>query len=140
MSFRLRQGQTGIRARLHDLEAEIMDVVWSCGLKRFVVGDVQRVLERHREIAYTTVMTTLGRLHEKGLLDRCKDGKRYIYSPRMSREEFMQATAREVLDGLEAVSARHALALLAEKVSEAGSGDLDELEQMIRRRRKELGS
>ena len=138
MAFRLRKGQTGIRARLHDLEADIMDVVWSRGLDHFAVGDVLRVLERRRDIAYTTVMTTLGRLHDKGLLDRHKDGKRYVYSPRMTREEFLQDTAREVLDGLEEVSTQHALALLVEKVSAASPDELDELEEMIRRRRKEL--
>lgn len=138
MAFRLRKGQIGIRARLHDLEAEVMDVVWSRGLGDFAVGDVLHVLERRREIAYTTVMTTLARLHEKRLLDRRKDGKRYLYSPRMTREEFLLKTAREVLDGLEEAGPQHAIALLAEKVSEAGADELDELERMIRRRRKEL--
>ncbi|MET0385025.1 MAG: BlaI/MecI/CopY family transcriptional regulator [Polyangiales bacterium] len=139
MTFRLRPGKTGIRARLHDLEAEIMHVVWSRRLTSFAVGDVHRVLEKRREIAYTTVMTTVARLHEKDVLSRRKDGRRYVYSPRLTREEFLQDTAREVLDGLEEAGAQHALALLAEKVSEAGSDTLDELEQMIRRRRKEIG-
>jgi len=140
MTFRLRHGKSGIRARLHDLEADVMDVVWSRNLDRFAVGDVLRVLERRRDIAYTTVMTTLGRLHEKGLLAREKDGKRYVYSPHMTREDFLQDTAREVLDGLGAASAQHALALLGEKVSEASPDELDEIEQMVRRRRKELGT
>lgn len=139
MNFRLRHGQSGIRARLHDREADIMDVVWSRGLERFTVGDVLRVLERRRDVAYTTVMTMLGRLHEKGLLDRHKDGKRYVYSARMTREEFMQDTAREVLEGLEKVSSPHAVALLAERVSSAGSDELEELEAAIRKRREELG-
>jgi predicted transcriptional regulator len=139
MTFRLRKGQTGIRTRLHDLEAEVMDVVWSRNLDRFSVSDVLRVLERRRDIAYTTVMTTLARLHDKGLLARQKDGKRYAYSPRMTREEFLQETAREVLDGLGEMNAPRALALLAQKVSEADHDELDELEQMIRQRRRELG-
>jgi predicted transcriptional regulator len=140
MAFRLRHGKTGIRARLHDLEAEVMDVVWSQNLEHFAVGDVLRVLELRREIAYTTVMTTLGRLHDKGLLRRKKEGKRYVYSPRLTREGFLQETAREVLDGIEGAGGAQALALLVERVSEASSNELDELEQMIRRRRKELKS
>jgi len=84
-------------------------------------------------------MTTLTRLHEKGLLSRSKDGKRYLYSPARTREEFLLETAREVLDGLEEAHPQQAIALLAEKVSEAGTDELDELERMIRRRRKELG-
>ena len=137
--MRLRHGKRGIALRLFDLEAEIMDVVWSRQLDRFAVSDVLAVLERRREIAYTTVMTTLARLHEKGVLDRHRDGKRYLYSPRFSREEFLQSTARDVLRGLSDSAGREALALLVETVSSADQQVLDELERMIRRRRKELG-
>lgn len=114
-----------------------MDVVWTRGLTSFSVNDVLSVLEKQREIAYTTVMTTLGRLHDKGLLSREREGKRYLYAPVRSREQFLENTAREVLDG--AVGERRALAMLVERVSESSSSELDELEAVIRRRRKELG-
>ena len=140
MTFRLRAGKRGVALRLHDLEAEVMDVIWSRHLADFVVSDVLTVLERRRDIAYTTVMTTLTRLHEKGLLVREKDGKRYRYSARVTREEFLQETAREVLERLGEPAARESLALLVETVSTADEGALDELERLIRRRRKELGS
>lgn len=137
MSFRMRAGKTGVELRLHDLEAAVMDVVWSRRLDRFAVADVLAVLETQREIAYTTVMTTITRLHEKGFLLRERDGRRYVYVARCSREEFLEETAREVLDN--AVAAPQALAMLSEKVSEASAGELDMLEAMIRRRRRELG-
>jgi len=137
---RIRQGKKGIAVRLFDLEAEIMDVVWSRHMERFAVSDVLAVLERRRDIAYTTVMTTLARLYEKGVLDRHRDGRRYLYSPRLTREEFLQTTARDVLRGLGDSSAQQALSLLVESVSSADEGTLDELERMIRLRRKELGS
>ena len=138
--MRIRQGKKGIAVRLFDLEAEIMDVVWSRHMERFAVSDVLAVLERRRDIAYTTVMTTLARLYEKGVLDRHRDGRRYLYSPRLTREEFLQTTARDVLRGLGDSSAQQALSLLVESVSSADEGTLDELERMIRLRRKELGS
>jgi len=116
-----------------------MDVVWSRKLDQFAVSDVVSVLERRREIAYTTVMTTLARLHEKGVLERSRDGKRYLYSARFSREEFLQSTARDVLRGLSSdAKGRGAIALLVETVSSADEDVLNELERMIRRRRKEL--
>jgi len=136
VTFRLRSGKKGLLLRLHDLEAAIMDVVWAKGLSDFAVADVLHVLEKRRDIAYTTVMTTLARLHEKGVLSRRRDGKKYLYSPAFTREEFLSATAREVLDG--AVGGEQAMALLAEKVSEASTSDLDELEKLIRQRRKVL--
>jgi predicted transcriptional regulator len=137
MSFRIRAGKKGLELRLHELEAATMDVVWRKGLQDFSVSDVLAVLEKQRDIAYTTVMTTLSRLHEKGLLKRTRDGKRYLYSTKLSREEFLEGTAREVLDG--AIGGRQALAMLAEKVSEASVSDLDDLEALIKLRRRELG-
>lgn len=136
MTFRLRSGKKGLELRLHDLEAAIMDVVWSKQLASFAVADVLAVLEKQREIAYTTVMTTVTRLYEKGILARERDGKRYLYSPKLTREEFLQSTAREVLD--EAVGGHQAMVMLAEKVSEASAGELDDLEALIQKRREEL--
>lgn len=137
MTFRLRAGKKGLELRLHELEATIMDVVWSRKLSSFAVGDVLAVLEKQRDIAYTTVMTTVARLYDKGLLARERDGKRYLYSPKLSREQFLESTAREVLEG--AVGGAQAMAMLVEKVSEASARELDELEALIRRRREELG-
>lgn len=117
-----------------------MDVVWSRGLAQFTVGDVLAVLERERDIAYTTVMTTVARLHDKGLLVRRKDGRRYRYSPRVTREEFLLETARDVLAGLHDGKPRQAIALLAESVSDASTEELDALERLIRKRRRELES
>lgn len=134
----LRTGKRGIELRLHELEAAIMHIVWSRRLSEFAVSEVLAVLEKRREIAYTTVMTTVARLYEKGLLSRVRDGKRYLYSPKLTREEFLEGTAREVLDG--AVGAPTAMAMLAEKVSEASAGELDRLEALIQQRRTELGS
>ncbi|MBX3250185.1 MAG: BlaI/MecI/CopY family transcriptional regulator [Myxococcales bacterium] len=136
MTFRLRSGKKGLELRLHDLEATIMDVVWGKNLTSFAVGDVLAILERQRDIAYTTVMTTVTRLYEKGILERERDGKRYLYSPKLTREEFLLSTAREVLD--EAVGGHQAMAMLAEKVSEASAGELDDLEALIQKRREEL--
>lgn len=138
MTFRLRPGKKGLELRLHDLEAAIMDVVWSRRLSSFAVSDVLSILEKQRDIAYTTVMTTVTRLHDKGLLEREREGKRYLYTPKLTREEFLESTAREVLE--EAVGGHQAIAMLAEKVSEASAGELDELEALIHKRREELGT
>jgi predicted transcriptional regulator len=136
MTFRLRPGKKGLELRLHELEATIMDAVWTRQLGSFAVSDVLAVLEKQRDIAYTTVMTTVVRLHRKGLLHRVREGKRYLYFPKLTREQFLESTAREVLDG--AVGAPRAMAMLAEKVSEASASELDALEALIRRRRREL--
>lgn len=136
MKFRLRSGKQGLELRLHELEATIMNVIWTKGFSTFPVSEVLAVLEKQRSIAYTTVMTTVTRLYDKGLLRRERDGRRYLYSPKLTREQFLESTAREVLEG--AVGGPRAMAMLAEKVSEASARELDKLEALIRQRREEL--
>lgn len=116
-----------------------MDVVWSKGLTSFAVSDVLPILEARRSLAYTTVMTTLARLHDKGVLARVRDGKRYLYTPNFSRSEFLHQVARQVLAELgEDASRTGAMALLVETVSTAEIPALDELERLVKLRRKAL--
>lgn len=138
--IRIRPEKEGIRASLFDLEADIMEVVWSKGWETFAVADVHRVLERDRDIAYTTVMTVVTRLHEKELLERERDGRRYVYRPRMTRDEFLREMTREVLESLSDFGREEAAAYLVERVSEAGVEELDRLEVLIKTRRRELKS
>ena len=69
-----------------DLEAVVMDRVWA-GEEPITVRDVFDDLVTTRDIAYTTVMSTMDNLHRKGWLERERVGKAYVYSPTMTREE-----------------------------------------------------
>lgn len=135
---RIRPEYKGIRSVLFDLEAEIMEVVWSQGLEEFAVAPIHEALEQERTIAYTTVMTTVTRLWEKELLSRRRDGRRYLYTARLSREEFVRAMTRDVLESLPSSGRDEAMSLLVERVSEGDEAELDRLEALIRRRREEL--
>jgi predicted transcriptional regulator len=137
--IRFRPDKKGLRAALFDLEADIMEVVWSRRWAEFAVADVQRELERNRDIAYTTVMTTVGRLHEKGLLERDRQGKRYVYRPSMTRDEFTESMARELLGSLSGLGYDQALSLLVDQVAESDADELRKLEALIRKRKKDLG-
>ena len=80
-----------------DLEAVVMDRLW----ERDGATTVREVFEdllRDREIAYTTVMSTMDNLHRKGWLSRERDGKAYLYWPSMTREQYGAALMREALD------------------------------------------
>jgi len=116
-----------------------MEVVWDEAWETFAVSDVHAALERRREVAYTTIMTTVTRLHDKELLSREKIGRKYVYRTRMSRAEFLEAMTREVLKSLPPVSSHTAVALLVERVAESDDDELDRLEQMIRERRQSNG-
>ena len=134
----IRPDRDGIRAGLYDLEADIMEVVWARGPDEFAVSDVHEALLQDREIAYTTVMTTVSRLYDKGLLERHKDGRRYLYRPLQTREAFLRSLSRDVFERLPESGQEEAIAFLVERVEQADLDELDRLEALIARRRAEI--
>ncbi|MDX9720560.1 MAG: BlaI/MecI/CopY family transcriptional regulator [Myxococcota bacterium] len=146
--IRIRPEHDGLRSSLFDLEAEIMEIVWTRRWDEFSVNDVHEALAKQRdavakasssrsqELAYTTVMTTVARLFDKELLVRRKDGRRYLYRPAMSQSDFVQSMTREVLASLPPLSKDAAMALLVERVAEADDDELERLEAVIRERRR----
>jgi predicted transcriptional regulator len=121
--------------RLGPLEARVLDALWSRGCP-CSVRDLQPAFPA---IAYTTLMTTLDRLHRKGLLVREKQGRAFLYAPRDSREQFRAALAGGTLAPILA-DPRGAGALLSFFVDAVGDTDqalLDELERLIREKRGE---
>lgn len=138
MHYLIRPDATGLRAALYDLEADIMEVVWTRRWDVFSVTDVHEVLAAERDIAYTTVMTTVSRLHEKGMLSRERDGKRYLYTPCFTRDAFLRAMTREVLDRLPDVARDEAVSYLVDQLGESDLATLDRLEALISRRKQEL--
>lgn len=135
--IRFRPEQQGLRAALFDLEADIMEAVWSHGWDRFTVAEVQEALSGDRALAYTTVMTTVGRLFEKGLLSREREGRRYIYRAALSREAFSEEMARRLLDSLPELGQQEAMALLVDQVAQSDGAELDRLEALIQRKKRE---
>jgi predicted transcriptional regulator len=98
LRFRFSPAKDGLVKVLGPLETEIMQVIWHD--KCSTVKKVHRALSQNREIAYTTVMTTMSRLADKGVLNRQRDGLAYIYDPALSEEDFVTMVVQQVLDGL----------------------------------------
>lgn len=80
-----------------ELEAVVIDRLWA-RTGPTTVRDVFEELLDQREIAYTTVMSTMDNLHRKGWLDRKRQGKAFLYWPVLSREEYSARLMREALD------------------------------------------
>lgn len=133
--MRLRPEKQGTQVALFDLEADIMDVVWSHEWPQFAVRDVLEVLQEERDIAYTTVMTTVKRLYDKGLLERRKDGRRFLYEPLMGRDEFHARMAVQVMRSLPEAGRDAAMSALIDEMSDAET--LDRLEQLIAAKRQQ---
>jgi len=117
---------------LGPLEVAVLDIVWDRG-ESAVRDVVERLL---RPLAYTTVMTTLDRLYKKGLLTRRKSERAFLYTARLTREQWERKRAGEFVAGL--LTARESL--ISCLVDAVGHDDrlLDELERKIRERRREL--
>lgn len=81
---------------LSRLELQCMRVIWM--QKATTVLEVQRSLEPRRPLAYTTVLTILGRLAQKGAVQRVKKGKTYIYKPALSLIESRDMALRELIE------------------------------------------
>jgi len=83
---------------LGPLETDVMEVVWR--LEDTTVRAVHAELAADRDIAYTTVMTTMTRLASKGLLERDTSGLAHRYRPVVTREEYARSTVTSVVDWL----------------------------------------
>ncbi|MEV5325364.1 BlaI/MecI/CopY family transcriptional regulator [Nonomuraea fastidiosa] len=81
---------------LGELEATIMDRMWSYR-RPASVRDVLEDLRKEREIAYTTVMTVMDKLHTKGLLRREPVGRAYMYEPVSTKEAYTAELMRHAL-------------------------------------------
>jgi predicted transcriptional regulator len=130
-----RGGNQSQPSALGTLEFELMQILWSQGESS--VRDV--VPKLSRPLAYTTVMTTLDRLFKKGLLDRHKSDRAFVYSPHFSHQEWERAgdLVAGFLSGPNP-SRELLLSCLLDAVGEHDASLLDDLEKKIRNRRKEL--
>jgi predicted transcriptional regulator len=92
-------GGVTVRVRgFGELEAVVMDRIWNRD-GTTTVREIFDELTAEREIAYTTVMSTMDNLHTKGWLARERDGKAYRYWPALTREQHSAQLMREALDG-----------------------------------------
>ncbi|HZJ02654.1 MAG TPA: BlaI/MecI/CopY family transcriptional regulator [Thermoleophilia bacterium] len=137
-TINLNTGNQGLRQVLGELEAEIMECMWEFGSAS--VREVHECLAEKREIAYTTVMTVMSRLAEKGMLRRSQEGRAYVYVPVETRDAFCTSVVKRVLDGLFAGAGKPVLAHFVENLTEADSAELDGLAQVIEEKRRERSS
>lgn len=108
-----------------DLQEQVMRVMWR--IERGSVEDVRAGLPRRRRGAYTTVQTILNRLVTRGLLRRDKQGKAFIYSPKVSEADYV---ARSLNRTLSDASEKARLAALANLVGGLDPSEMDEINSL----------
>jgi len=126
-------------SELGPLEREVMELIWRRPEEAAEVSVRDIHLDFEGRLAYTTLMTTLDRLRKKGLLERRKEGRAFFYSPRFSSDEFERSVAHDAInmllgrgsDGVEPI-----LACIVDAVSERDRALLDELDRLIKEKRR----
>lgn len=111
-----------------------MDVVWDLGEAsvRAVMDELNTTADAPR--AYTTYMTTLSRLNQKGLLERRRDGKTDLYRPVYTREEYADLRTRVEVAALVDAFGDVALGHFARQISELDPDRRKALERLARGR------
>lgn len=110
-----RASTAPVRRGPGQLEAEILAALWAAGAP-LTAAVVQR--EVAPDLAYTTVVTILSRLHDKHALDRVRSGRAYAYTPVADEPGMAAQRMRRVLD-----SERDRSTVLARFVSDLSSAD-----------------
>ena len=121
------------------LEVQVLDAMW----RQPNPATVRDLQASFPNCAYTTLMTTLDRLHKKGVLARVKSGRAFVYEPQFARKELeIRLAARSVEELLGAARGRSALEPLlscfVDAVSERDRLLLDDLERLLKAKRAAL--
>lgn len=132
LRFRFSPTKDGLVKVLGPLETEIMQILWQEGSS--TVKKVHRKLAQQRDIAYTTVMTTMSRLADKGVLNRERDGLAYVYTPVISEDEFVNVVVRQVLDGLLDDYSDTAISYMVDYLAQNNPTELRRLQREISQR------
>jgi len=133
-----RRPRASVEEALGSLERDVLEQLWAADGE----ASVRQVQAACGELAYTTVLTTLDRLFRKGLVQRRRDGRAFLYRPRLSRDELRQGLASDVIDsllGADAEAARPVMSTFIDVVEQRDAALLDELERLLRDRKRRGG-
>lgn len=113
------------------LELRVLDALWT----RRDSAAVRDLEPSFPGVAYTTLMTTLDRLHRKAVLLREKDGRRFLYRPRLTRDQLLSSVAGDALTAILGPSGdqlRPVVSFFVEAVRREDRDVLDALDALIR--------
>jgi len=116
-----------------DQELEILKVIWQRG--QATVREVFRDLSAQRKIAYTTVLTMMGILEQKGHLKKTAGERAYVYSPTKPQQQVVRSMVNEFVHRVFNGSSRPLLVHLVED-PHIRPDELAEIETLLKDRRK----
>jgi predicted transcriptional regulator len=114
-----------------ELELEILKVLWQ---QQPLSGqEVRDALAPGRDLTYSSVMSMLGIMEEKGYVRRRKSGGRFVYSPRITQAATGRRMLRDLVDRVYGGSALDVMVNLLE-TSQVDPEELKELRALIQRK------
>ncbi len=116
---------------LGELEKEVMEVVWP-SQKPITVKTVHETISKKRKIAYTTIMTIMGRLTSKGLLKRKGEGKAYLYQPVYSKDKFLTKASQQIIKNFVSSFGDAAVAHFAQEIEKIPEDKRKKLLEMLK--------
>ena len=132
-----RRPSAVMESALGSLERQVMERLWALG-REASVRDLQAAFDG--SFAYTTLMTTVDRLFKKGLLGRRRQGRAFFYAPRLTADQLRTGVAADLIGtllGQGPEAARPVMSTFVDAVEERDEALLDELEALVRRRRRQ---
>ena len=121
--------------RIGELELAVLEHLWRVG--EADVLETHAAIGKRRGITPNTVGSALERLSRKKLVFRDKVSHAYRYRPSMDREQFHARKLVDAAGGMKELASEGLLAAFVEMVAETRSDALDQLEALIRVKRKE---
>ncbi len=119
-----------------ELELMILKILWE--ESPLPVRDVRtRLSEQGRDLAHTSVITTLNTMCDKKQLRRKKDGKAFLFSPRIKQERVSQSMLGDIVDRVFDGSASALMLSLFDR-SEIDAEEVRELRRLLDQKAKEL--
>ena len=111
--------------RITDAEFEVLDALWEAAPA--AASDIFSRLKRRKDWSAQTVKTLLARLIEKGAVESAPDGRRYLYRPILSKDDYARDAATSIIDRLFGGRAAPLVANLADngKLTRKDIADLD---------------
>jgi BlaI family transcriptional regulator, penicillinase repressor len=116
------------KSTLTGQELEIMKVVWKLGTP--TVRQVYENMLEHRKVAYTTVMTMMNILEQKGYLKKRQGDRAFVYTPSRPEKQVIRAMVREFVDRVFNGAAEPLLLHLVED-DQLSKEELDEIRRSI---------
>jgi len=120
---------------LGELEHDVMTVLWKSG-GTLTIRNVVDTLCKERNLAYTTVMTIMGRLTAKGLLIRDESSQPHSYKTRYSQEELYRSLAGTMLARIRKEFGDVAIACFVDEAEKAGRTKLKKFIRELKAREK----